>query len=91
LRVIEFTDQRKTETRVRDRMSGEAAVPRIAGKNRPIAEIFAVAAAKAAEAASAAQPWHPNAIAYPECLHARPYFLHATDDFVAGDDRQPGV
>jgi hypothetical protein len=91
LRVIEFADQRKAEMRVCDCMSGEAAVPRITGKNRPIAEIFAVAAAKAAEATSAAQPWHPNAIAYPECLHARPYFLHAADDFVAGDDRQTGM
>jgi len=91
LQVIEFADQRKAKPRVHDRMSGEAAVPRIPGKNRPIAEIFAVAAAKAAEAASAAEPWHPHAIVYPECLHARPYFFHAADDFVTRDDRQTGV
>lgn len=89
LQVIEFANQRKAETSVCDRMRGEAAIPRIAGKNRPIAKIFAVAAAKAAEATSAAQPWHPNAIAYPQCLDARPYYLDAADDFVTGDDRQP--
>lgn len=72
-------------------MSGEAAVPRITGKNWIIAEIFAAAAAKAAEAASAAQPRHPHSIADPECLHARPYVLHPADNFVTRHDRQAGM
>src|SRR5262245_65946636 len=72
-------------------MRGIAAVAGVAGKERPIAQILSAAAAIRADAAGRAEPRDPDALAYCESCHARPHGGDASDDLVAGYDRQLGV
>src|SRR5262249_41240646 len=74
--------------RIGERMRGIAAVARVAGKERSIAQILSAAAAIRADAAGRAEPRDPDALAYCQSCHARPHGGDASDDLVAGHDRK---
>src|SRR5262245_63216146 len=69
-------------------MRGIAAVARVAGKYRPIAQVLSAAAAIRADAAGRAEPRDPDALAYGQSCDSRPHGGDAPDDLVAGHDRK---
>src|SRR5262245_63527659 len=72
-------------------MRGIAAVARVPGKERPIAQILSAAAAIRTDATGRAEPRDPDALAYCQSCHARPHGGDASDELVAGHDRKLGV
>src|ERR1700687_1817931 len=68
-------------------MRGEAAIPRIAGEERTVAEIFHALPAVAADAAGISKPGYADAVADPVGCDVRPEKVDAADDFVAGNYR----
>ena len=70
-RVLTRLAERKTVARVGQKMRGKAAVARIAGKYGMVAEIFAVLAAIAANAAGRSKPGDADAFAKAQRRHAR--------------------
>src|SRR5690606_568094 len=56
----------KHEARIGSHVFGIAAVARVAGEERALAEIFASAPAIGTLTAGPAEPWYADAIAYPE-------------------------
>lgn len=67
-------------------MRGEAAVARIAGKERTVAEIFHALPAEPADAAGVSEPGNPYAVADPVRPDVAADEVDAADDFVAGND-----
>src|SRR5262249_33198816 len=80
--------KRETVARIGERMRGIAAVARVAGKYRPIAQVLSAAAAIRADAAGRAEPRDPDALAYGQSCDSRPHGGDAPDDLVAGHDRK---
>src|SRR5215216_551395 len=68
-----------------------AAVARVAGEQRGIAQVFAPAPAIRAHLAGVAEPRHANALPAREPTDAVANDGDAANDLVAGDDRQLGV
>ncbi len=80
----------KDESRVGDRMGGEAAVARIAGEERMFAEVLARASAIGASPVGMAEPGHADA----EPKRERDAFARRLDsahDLMSRHDRQLGV
>src|SRR5207245_10314314 len=69
-------------------MRGIAAVARVAGKYRPIAQVRSAAEAIRAGAAGRAEPRDPDALAYGQSCDFRPHGGDAPDDIMAGHDRK---
>jgi len=64
-----------------------AAIDLIAGEPRPVAEVFASAAAEPTFAARSAQPGHAHAHAHLKNLHLFTEPLDRADDFMSGNKR----
>ena len=88
---ISLLRQGKAKAGVGDRVGGEAAVPRVAGEQRPVAQVLAVAAAIGAYAAGTAEPGHADARTDRRGGYAGPMGRDPPDDLVPGHDRQLGV
>jgi CelD/BcsL family acetyltransferase involved in cellulose biosynthesis len=77
-------------------MRGEAAIPRVAGEERTIAEIFHAGLAKTADAAGESEPGDSDAVTDPVRRDLWTKQVDTADDFMAGDNgifdvRQLGV
>ena len=90
-RVAERASDREAVARVDHHVIGIAAVQRISGESRLLAEVFPPCAAKPAIPAGPAQPGHADAVADGEALRRRACGLHPPDDLVAGHQRQRRV
>ena len=89
LGVVARLAERKAKPRIGDRMGRIAAVARIAGEHRRIAQVLGAAAAIGTGPAGRAQPGHADALADGKAAHAlHPMRRHAADDLVARHDRQ---
>ena len=71
-----------------DRVFGVAAVDRVAGERRMIAEIFPAGAAEFAGEVRAVKPRHADARAPRETMRALAQFFDDADDLVAGNHRR---
>ena len=85
---IEVFIEWKTKARIRHHMARVAAVARIAGEQRPVAQILPVGPAIGTNAAGRAQPRNADALADREAGDSRSHRRNAPDDFVARYDRQ---
>src|SRR3974390_1124911 len=79
--------ERKTISRIGDGMSGIAAVARITGENRRIAQILGAGPAIGTRAAGRTQPRHPDPLADRNPATPRPESGDPTNPFVARYDR----
>ncbi len=68
-------------------MRGEAAVPRVAGELRAVAEVFHALLAETADAASVSKPGDSDPVTDPMCGDVAADEIDAADDFVAGNNR----
>src|SRR6185437_8592294 len=68
--------------RVRGRVFGVAAVDRVTGEARTVAEVFAPAAAVDARPAGPAEPWHADTVANGQLRHLDPDRLDGADDLM---------
>ncbi len=68
-------------------MGGEAAVPRVSGEKRTVAEIFHALPAEATDAAGVAEPGDSHPLANPVGSDVAADEVDAADDFMAGNDR----
>src|SRR4029077_18805035 len=84
LRIVAPFGKRETVARIGDRMGGVAAIARIAGKCRPIAQILPTSSTVGADAAGGAEPRHTDALAQRQPFDPCPERRDAADDFVAG-------
>ena len=91
LGVVAGLAQRKAKARIGNRMGRVAAVARIAGEHRRIAQVLGAAAAIGTDATGRAQPGHADALSDRKSAHACPNSCHAADDLVARHDRQLGM
>ena len=91
LGVVAALAQRKAEARVRHRVRGKAAVARIAGEDRRVAQVLGALAAIGTDAAGGAEPRHADALAEREAADALADRRDAADDLVPRHDRQLGV
>ncbi len=73
---------------VGERARGVAAIARIAGKQRPIAQILSTAAAIRAEPAGGAEPGDADALTDCQSCYSRSHGSNAPDDLMAGYDRK---
>ena len=89
--IITFLTERESLTRIRDRMRRKTAVPRIAGEERIVAEIFHTILAEAANAAGVSEPRDSDAIADAVGGDVWAHQIDPADDFVPGDYRIPNV
>ena len=80
--------KRETVACIGDRMRGVAAIARVAGKQRSIAQILPTAAAVGADTAGGAEPGHADALAHRQSLDRCAHRRDAADDFVAGHERK---
>ena len=87
-RRIAGLGQRKTVGRVGDGMGRIAAIARVAGEERIVAQIFARAQTVGAMPAGMAKPGNADPLSKRETGHARTDRLDAPDDFVAWNDRK---
>src|SRR3569832_2241409 len=85
--IAETGRDRKTIALMRDGIFRIAAIDLIAGEPRPVAKIFASAAAESTFAARPAQPGHAHAHAHLEGLHLFTEPLERADDFMSGNKR----
>jgi hypothetical protein len=88
VRIVESRRQVKAEIGSGDDMLGIAAIARVPRELRRIAQIFLMRSAELTGAAASAEPRQPDAVADRESVDADPAGDHASDDFVAGYDRQ---
>ena len=84
--VVAAVGQPNHETGVGNDMAGIAAVARVAGKERLVAQVFPAFAAVPAMAASSAEPGNADAHAVREPSDAAADGVDPADDFVAGHD-----
>ncbi len=85
--IVAGLAERKAITGVRDEMRGKAAVARVAGEARAVAEVFPAAPAIGTFAAGIAQPGNADPLANPKRGHTGPKRVHPADHLMAGDDR----
>jgi hypothetical protein len=88
--VVQSRRQRKAIARIGDRVLGIAAVDRIAGETRALAEILAPGAAIGARAAGEAEPGHADAHPRLQAAHTLAERLNVADDLMPGNQRQLG-
>ena len=67
-------------------MTGKAAIPRIAGKLRAVAQVLLVRTAVKAFAAGKAEPWHADTHAHRQAGNAGAQCFNPADDFMPGND-----
>src|SRR5262245_7127908 len=80
---IELWRQRKAESRIGKDMRGIAAISRVAGEGRTVAQVFPLRTAVGASPTSRAEPWHANTLTHPASCHTRPDRRYPADDLVA--------
>jgi hypothetical protein len=78
--------ERERITRIDNYCRREAAITRITGEERTIAEVLPAAQTIGADAASMAQPWNADAFTHAHTLNASTDFINPTDDFMTGDN-----
>jgi hypothetical protein len=79
--------ERKRKARVGDDRGREAAVTRVAGEERRIAEVFPLRLAIGTDAAGMAEPGNADPLTHGQPGNARPDRVDPADDLVARDDR----
>ena len=84
--VAGFTE-RKAIAGIRDEMRGKAAVARVAGKARAVAEVFPAAPAIGTFTAGIAEPGNADPLANPKRGHTGPKRVDPADHLMAGHDR----
>ena len=85
-RGINVIWQRKAEPRIGQSVRRIAAIARIAGEQRPVAEIFTSIAAIGANPAGRSKPGHADSFVAREASDIRPHSSDAADDFVPRHD-----
>src|SRR5258705_4347667 len=89
--IVTVLAKRERIARVGNGVGGIAAVARVAGKQRAVAEIFHSFPTIAANAAGVAEPGHPDPLARAQRRPARAQGFDAAHDFMAGHDRVADV
>lgn len=90
LPVAESRRERKAELLVGNRIFGKAAVNRVPGELRRVAEILAAARAVVAHPAGGTEPGHADPVAHREADRPDAQGRDGTGDLVAADERQGG-
>ena len=85
--IVTGLAERKAITGVRDEMRGKAAIARVAGESRAVAEIFPAAPAIGTFAAGITKPGNADPFTDTKRGHAEPERIHPTDHLMAGHDR----
>ena len=85
--IISVFAKRETISGVGDQMAGKAAIPRIAGKLRAVAEVLLVGTAVKALAAGEAEPWHADTHGQRQAGNTGAQRFNPADDFMPGNDR----
>src|SRR5262249_38265709 len=88
LRVVGCAWQREAEPRIGDRMRRIAAIARIAGEQRRVAEILPALPTIGADSAGVSEPGHANPVAWRKASDIGADRRHPSDDLVPGHDRQ---
>ena len=89
--IVTVLAKRERIARVGNRVGGIAAVARVAGKQRAVAEIFHSFPTIAANAAGIAEPGHADPLAKAQRRHACAQGFDAAHDFMAWHDRVADV
>ena len=84
--IVAVFAEREGIARVGNGVGGEAAVPRVSGEERTVAEIFHALPAEAADAAGVAEPGDSDPLADPVGGDVAADEVDAADDFMAGND-----
>ena len=84
--IVAVLAERESIARVGNGVRGEAAVARVAGKERTVAEIFHALPAKPADAAGVSEPGNSDPVADPMRRDVAADEVDAADDFMAGND-----
>ncbi|OIQ69127.1 hypothetical protein GALL_492730 [mine drainage metagenome] len=83
--VVAVFAKRESIAAICDGVGGEAAIPRIAGEQWPVAEIFHALLAEAANAAGVSKPGNADTVTDPVGGDVGPEKVDAANDFVTGD------
>ena len=85
--IVAGLAERKTITGIRDEMRGKAAVARVTGEARAVAEVFPAASAIGTFAAGIAQPGNADPFANFQGCDPGTECIHPADHLMAGHDR----
>ena len=85
--IVAVLAERKSIAHVGNGVRGEAAVPRVSGEERAVAEIFHALLAETAGAAGISEPGDSDPVTDPMCRDVAADEVDATDDFMTGNNR----
>src|SRR5262245_57356221 len=91
MHVVAAVRQRKDEAGVRDRMGRIPAITGVSGEKRRIAQVFLAMPAVGADSAGVTKPRDADPLSDAEVGHRCAERIDASDDFMAGNERQFGV